>query len=307
MRSIAAVLGAIAVSCAVSASPAIARADGELAAEATFAEGRALMKEGRYPEACAKFEISLKLDRAAGTEVNLAECYLKLGKTASAWLRYRDGAAIAEQAGAKERAAEARDRAAKLEPSLCKLVVRIEGVVASSAYITNDGERLDPVLWGVAVPVDPGAHSIEEWVTNSGHVARSVTIAAAQEGVACPTAEVVLPAIAAPPIIVEPPPKPRGGTQRVAGAVLFGAGIVAAGVGAGFGVAALSTKNGADCDAIACSSIGRADLASAGRSADVATAEIVSGAILVVTGAAIYLTAPKTPRQLARAGVFRFR
>src|SRR5687767_12500948 len=93
--------------------PAIARADGprdSLAAEVLFSEARALMKDGRWEEACPKLEASHSLDPALGTLLNLAECYAKVGRTASAWLRYREAAAVAVQQGQKEREGIARER-----------------------------------------------------------------------------------------------------------------------------------------------------------------------------------------------------
>ena len=50
-----------------------ARAQNAPAAEALFAEGKELMKAGRYQEACPKLAASLKLDRTVGTLMNLAD------------------------------------------------------------------------------------------------------------------------------------------------------------------------------------------------------------------------------------------
>jgi len=59
-------------------------------ATAQFDRGRVLMKEKKYGEACAAFELSHKLDPQSGTLYNLADCYTHTGKLASAWAAYRD-------------------------------------------------------------------------------------------------------------------------------------------------------------------------------------------------------------------------
>src|SRR4051794_25809493 len=63
------------------------------AARALFAEARKLMAAERYDEACPKFEESLRLDQGIGTQFNLAHCWEKQGRTASAWGMFLDVAA----------------------------------------------------------------------------------------------------------------------------------------------------------------------------------------------------------------------
>jgi TolA-binding protein len=66
----------------------MARADARADAEKLFDEGRRAMQSGDYALACPKFEASNKADPAVGTQMNLAMCWEKLGKTASAWAMY---------------------------------------------------------------------------------------------------------------------------------------------------------------------------------------------------------------------------
>src|SRR5205085_209589 len=47
-----------------------------------FDEGRKLLEEARYDEACPKFLASARLVRSSGTLLNLADCYEHLGRTA---------------------------------------------------------------------------------------------------------------------------------------------------------------------------------------------------------------------------------
>src|ERR1044071_5690414 len=73
------------------------------AAQALFEQGRALMARERPEDACPKFEESQRLDPALGTEFNLASCYEKLGKLASAYALFTEVAATAHSTGQRQR------------------------------------------------------------------------------------------------------------------------------------------------------------------------------------------------------------
>jgi hypothetical protein len=324
VRSLVACAGVV----AILALGAPARGDGDpLGAEATFAEGRALMKQGRYAEACPKLELSAKLEPAVGTELNLAECYAKLGRSASAWLRYRQAAASAQQQGQHDRAALARERAAALEPRLCRLVARVPGDAAPEVVVRRDGQILERSLWGIGVPVDPGTHTLEVSLPGAAPVARSVVIVEPAGGGACAGVTVDLPLPVVPPApstppappapavkplppptfpatplpssdvpepLPPPPPPASGGRgpQGTIGLVVGGVGIVALGVGSGFALDALIKKNGVSCIPQGCTVPQRSQLQAAGRSADVATGLLISGAAVLATGLVVWLLAP---------------
>src|SRR5687768_18046990 len=101
--------------------------DNKAAAEALFDHAKRLHAAGRYAEACPKFAESQKLDAGVGTLLYLADCYEKIGQTASAWAGFREAAAAAKNAGQEEREKIARDRAAGLEPQLSRLTITVEG------------------------------------------------------------------------------------------------------------------------------------------------------------------------------------
>ncbi|MBK7777474.1 MAG: hypothetical protein IPI43_25675 [Sandaracinaceae bacterium] len=75
----------------------------QAAAEALFREGRRLMEEGNYDEACPKFEASNRLDVAVGTLLNLGVCWEQGGRLASAWATFLEAAALAARTGSPER------------------------------------------------------------------------------------------------------------------------------------------------------------------------------------------------------------
>jgi hypothetical protein len=131
-----------------------------LAARALFDEGRRLMAAGDYQSACAKFEESQRLRAGIGTRFNLAECYEKLGKTASAWSLYLAVAAETRAQNQLEREQLAREAAARLEPRLSRLTIVVAEAGAGLVLRLN-GTELGAASFGVATPMDPGRYEVE--------------------------------------------------------------------------------------------------------------------------------------------------
>jgi serine/threonine-protein kinase len=141
----------------VGAEPA-ARAQA-LAARALFDEARRLMSAGQFAAACPKLEESQRLRAGIGTQFNLAECYEKLGRSASAWSLYLRVAADTKALGQPEREQVARQRARALEPRVAYLVLQVSAPVAG-LQLTLDASALGPAVWGIATPIDPGEHAV---------------------------------------------------------------------------------------------------------------------------------------------------
>src|SRR5437899_11188432 len=81
-------------------SPAFAQSGSVIvAAEALFEQGRELMTAQKFSDACPKFADSQKLDPKSSTLLNLANCYEKAGRSATAWATYREAAALAKNEG----------------------------------------------------------------------------------------------------------------------------------------------------------------------------------------------------------------
>jgi serine/threonine-protein kinase len=262
---------AVAALLAVLSADALANAQSapadRAAARALFDQARTLVRDGKHAEACPKFEESQRLDPGIGTEFNLADCFEQIGRTATAWSMFLDVAGQAKQGGQKDREKIARQRASSLEARLSKLSV-VVGAETPDLTVKRDGSPIGKVLWGTAVPVDPGAHTIEasapgrkKWTTNvqvaPGAGETKVTIPALEsEGAVAPiplpspsaapssaAASSAAPAGTAPsPAVssiapVAPSPvestdhtsKP-GSTQRAMGMITGGVGLVGAGV-----------------------------------------------------------------------------
>jgi hypothetical protein len=153
--------GSIVLLVSAATRPASAQSDNRVAAEALFQEARKLLEAGQYAEACEKLASSERLDPAVGTLLNLARCYEKLGRTATAWGTYREAIAAAKRAGQTEREKSARRAADALEPTLPRLTIDVSPPTDDSKpEVTRDGVAILPELWGAAVPVDPGEHTV---------------------------------------------------------------------------------------------------------------------------------------------------
>src|SRR5690349_23552788 len=89
-----------------------------------FREGRALVVEGRFADACPKLEESQRLEPRLGTLLNVAFCQERLGKLAAAWRGFQDAAHTARQQRDAERERFATSRADALAPRVPRLRVR---------------------------------------------------------------------------------------------------------------------------------------------------------------------------------------
>jgi len=136
-------------------APALAQSS-QAAATIQFDQGRALIKQGKFKEACDAFERSQKLDPQNGTLFNLAGCQEKIGKLATAWLAYRD---LAGRDTNAKRKAEATKRAKDLDKRLPKLVLAAPEKTPTGLTVTLDGADAVPLL-GIESPVDLGEHKI---------------------------------------------------------------------------------------------------------------------------------------------------
>jgi len=253
------------------------------AAEALFEHAKLLMKDGRYPVACAKFQESQRIDPGIGTMLYLADCFEKNGQTASAWAEFLDAAAAAKSAGQPDREKKANDRANALEPRLNRLSITVAiGAESAGLEVKRDGKPVGKPLWGTAVPIDPGEHLVEAAAPGKKAWSKKVKVDPAFTTpltIEIPSLEALPPPVEPPkvaPAKVEPPkvappktepPKtepPKSGpptaprdpgpivttrdtmpSVRIAGGALIGVGIGAAAVGGILGAVTLLKKSSA--------------------------------------------------------------
>ncbi|MDI1443168.1 hypothetical protein [Polyangium sp. 6x1] len=181
---------------ALSLAAAPALADDPAAAEALFRVAKGLMEKKNYAEACPKFEASYKLDPAVGTKLNWADCLEKQGLLARAWAVWGEARDQAKREGDKPRGDLAARRQKELDPRLPQLTVQVKGSVEGLA-VYRDEVKLDPVTFGVPLPVDPGKHVVT--LRRGKDVLKEASVESKEKG----KDEVTLDATDVPP----PPPE----------------------------------------------------------------------------------------------------
>jgi hypothetical protein len=288
----------------------VARADSKDAAAARalllFRLGRMDVAAGRYAEALPKFADSQKLDPEAGTMLNLAFCYEKLGKTATAWAQYEAAGAVAHEKGNAKRENEALAQARRLEASLFRVVVRVtEQADADGLEVQLDNTPLPKSLWGQPTPVDPGRHELRAtaakrlpwrstFEVDTEHL-DAVTVPRLD-----PIAQADTPAVLAPRGHVAPDTDrgrvPAGSARRTAALVMTGAGAAALGVASVFALTAKSTYDGANCQGRFCTPDGVHAQSRAYTEAGVATATAAAGGAALIGAAILWFTVPSGPR-----------
>jgi hypothetical protein len=207
------------------------------------------MEAEHYADACPKFEESLRLDNGMGTQFNLAHCWEKLGRTASAWALFLDVAAAARAGNQTQREVAARERAKSLEPKLTRMRIQVSDP-APGTQVVRDGQEVGKAAWGTGVPIDPGQHVVRVTAPGKEDWSNEVDVPATSR-----TFTVAVPALKDAPIAppqVQPEPAPlhtppveadvqapsSGGSngQKLTALVVGGAGVAVAAVGTIFAI-----------------------------------------------------------------------
>lgn len=275
------------------------------AAEGLFQQAADLMEQGNYADACAKFEGSQELDAALGTVLRLADCYDRIGRTASAWALFQEAAASARTAKQTERERIAVERAADLSTRLSKIEfsvperARVEGLT-----IHLNGSPIPEASWDALIPVDPGTQSVSASAPNyqswSSRFEVSVGQSARKLEVPVLTRAPRAPSVARP----EPSPFDR---SKESGSSSTGVtiGYLTGGLGAlsliaggllGYRAYSLNDDSLGQCrsgDPNACSPRGKSLRDDAETAALASTIAVAAGGALLATGASLVLFAPR--------------
>lgn len=296
------------------APPAAAQASAsdKAAAEALFDSGLRLMKQSAFAEACPKLEESNRIDPAVGTLLYLGECYERVGKTASAWATFREAASLATNSNQVDRARIAAGRAQGLEPKLSRLSIELSPEVSSiqGVVVKRGDQRLEPALYGTALPVDPGEYRIE--VSAPGYEVWSTPITVAAGGASASVrvpglvksteaSAAPLPSDAGAPVAgasTAPLAPPRDSrpftTQQTLGLIVGGVGMVGLGLGSYFGIRAISRNGDAEehcpTSGLCNNQEGLQLTEDARQDARLSNIAFIAGGVLLGTGAVLYLT-----------------
>lgn len=211
------------------------------AAQSLVDDAGGLMDKKKFAEACPKLEQAAKLlPQGIGVRLELAECYIGLGRIASAQGQYLQAEALA-RAAKDSRAREAAAAAAKLKPKLATMTLNVPDELRQleGISLTWDGYVWEPATWGTAIPVDMGKHELElkapGWKTWKTEVTVEANGQASKQDV--PMLEKLPPE----PIKPTAPPLPVVVTQPSRTPLLLagiGLSVVGLGVGVGFTLAA---------------------------------------------------------------------
>jgi hypothetical protein len=268
-----------------------ASAEDRAAAQALFDEGRTLVQAGKAKEACSKFEESERLDPSVGTQLNLADCYERMGATASAWTLYLEVESAARKGAQPERASLANSRAVALQTKLSRLVIvipqanQIPGLVVERGTIT-----VGRAQWGAPIPVDPGAQVVKVSAPGKKTWQTNIEIAADAS-----TKTVTVPLLEDAPSDATPA-QAKQRVQRTAAYIAGGVGVAGIVAGTVFGLRAMSKKSDAGCDGNVCDGNAQKDsYEQAQHAGTIATIAFAAGGAALAAGVVLYLTAPKDP------------
>lgn len=275
------------------------------AAEALFRGGRSLMEQKKFAEACPKLAESQRLDPAAGTLMNLGRCYEGNHQTASAWVTFTEAAKAAAARHRDDWRATALARVRALEPKLATMIIVVaEEARAAGLVVKRDASEVREPEWGIAIPVDAGAHEIA--ASSPGHVAWSKSVSIVDGD----RVTVAVPALADAPAEKTAPLDGRGaaaagdadaatgarddahGPWRTIGIVAIGVGAAGLVTGSVTGLLASAAGKDADrmCPSSPCTDRGGLDASSRAHAlAAVSTASFIAGGVLAAGGIAFVL------------------
>ncbi len=284
-------------------------------AEGLFRDGKKLLDEKRYSEACPKFEESAHLEPSSGVELALGLCYEAIGKTASAWGAYETAVSLARRDGRKDRERAATAKANALEPKLAHATIDVPADVAQlpGLVVKEDNVVMGSAAWKNA-PIDPGAHALEVTATNKKPWSTSFTI-----DPATPKTITVPPLEDAPQIVLQQAggggniviirEQPSAGTPfRTIAIASLSVGLASLVAGSILGGIALSDAGDAHtgCPTKTCSNqkaVSEND--TAGTLADWSTALFITSGVLVATSVVMFFIHPSSNASRAASAALR--
>lgn len=293
------------VVCGLAASAAAQPSEAVKRADALFQEGRALLDQGNAAAACPKFEESQRLDPGLGTLLNLADCYERTNRLASALTAFRSAEEQARRLGEKKRELAAADRARALEGRVSRVTITLAAGDRPPGFeVRRNGVAVTALDFGRSIAVDPGAITIEAAAPGFTTFRKVVDVTTAQ-GNHQIDVPVLRPATAAPspdepvadPVATPAPRPPRvdpGAGRRTLAIVVGVGGVAGLGAGVAIGLVAKGRYADAGCDGGVCPTPMALTTANDARSLGTVGTIVGSvGVAAIAAGAVLWLTAPK--------------
>lgn len=266
----------------------------------TFEEARKLIDDGNCDAGLVKLEQSLRYEPSIGARLSMADC-LESRDPLEAWNHLREAERLA-YLKQDERRKVARERAIGLETRLAIVRVTIDPTTLQERgfELRVDGALIDRFFYGEGtLAMKPGPHTIEASAPNKRWSQQVVARPAATTSLTVQLAE---PAPAPPPPVRAPVVESTstGNTQRRIAFVVGGTGALSLIAGAAFGIVAISKRGDIE---TACggnittchAAPGALDGQRAGQEvfAHLSTAGFIVGGVLIATGVALYVFAPR--------------
>jgi hypothetical protein len=286
---------------------ALPRAEDKAEADRLFEEGRTLLADGKRAEACERFDLSIRKDpRAVGTMLNLGLCREEVGQIATAVRYYSEARDRAHDQNLAEHEEAAKRKIALLSPRVPRLVITLPADLRGDVRVLVDEIVIARDALG-SVEVDPGPHTIV--VTAPGKLPYETNVEAAESE----HKAIAIPALAGATTVLVREQQSR---RALLGKILVVGGVAL--VGGGIGLGLLGQSNywdefpAASRDGMAamdathncwtviadgavtreCNTIGRDATQSASRLANVGVATAVTGGLVALAGAVLWITAP---------------
>lgn len=277
-------------------SGALAQTASSDAAE-LFRQGRVALESKAYATACSKLAQSLRLERAVGTLISLAECEQASGKLTAARQHWQEAADFADAiVDPLHRGPYAREQFAGIDARVPRITVHPAPGTPPNASLKRDDVDLGTSAFDAPLPVDPGAHALT--LSAPGHAPRTITVDVQErehrELVVEPGP--LLPEAPEAPLAVSPAQAASDGhTQRVLAYVIGGVGVAGIAAGSVFGLYAGSKWSqakdtcGASCPP---TSPAVSERSTAEGFATASTITLAAGAVALAVGIVLLLTTP---------------
>lgn len=279
-------------------------------AETLFQDGKRLMAEGKYSEACPKLDESNKIDPGAGTLTALALCHRGEGKTATAWSEFKEVISLARRDNRKDREQVAEENINELEPKLSKITITIDRAAQQQGLeIKLDAQKIPLAMAGSPFPADPGVHKLT--ISATGFKTRESVIELGAERddkkitVAPLDADQTAQTGPAAGTTTEAPKSGSG--LKTASYIIGGAGIVGLGIGIVTGILAASKHGDADCKNDICPNADATDKEkSAATMGNISTVGFIAGGVLLAGGVVLNILAPSSKSSPSTTGRLQF-
>ncbi len=191
--------------------PTGARAESSDEAERLFREAKDAVRQERYRVACPLFEQSHRLDPAGGTVLALALCYERIGRLASASIRFTEALDWARRDNREDRQTIATQHRAQLATKLSHLTIRLSpGASAIDGLIvTHNAKPVSSAQIGQPIAVDGGEHILDVSAPGRVPLQLKATVRSQRHDV-----ELVVPSLATVPDETEPKENPAAAAPQ---------------------------------------------------------------------------------------------